>query len=247
MKSEITNISRQRRASDATASSIAGLFVVGLPPGNPTAVEFPSDPQCMTAPRSRANDTCRAGVVEDGADPVAVAAEQSGEDEREFGSTSRFTRPGHRPPWMRIGRGQVTAVNSRSSLPNSRSVVHRAGRTFQSDVLRRRPTAGSRSPARSKPVPRRWVRYPPWTRLLIAARPATPAGAAAGPSLRSLGGQGVVPADSEIGCSTNVRHRNRAQDAVMVSASRSSAMAHDSTMRWRNTSRATCRRRWVAS
>ena len=44
----------------------------------------------MTAPGAGRNDTCRAGVVEDGADPVAVAAEQSGEDEREFGKHILF-------------------------------------------------------------------------------------------------------------------------------------------------------------
>src|SRR5215211_4398898 len=38
----------------------------------------------MTAPGAEWDDTCRAGVVENGTDPVAVAAEQSGQDEREF-------------------------------------------------------------------------------------------------------------------------------------------------------------------
>jgi len=40
-----------------------------------------SNPQCMTAPAGRRDDAYRAGVVENGTDPVAAAAEQSGQDD----------------------------------------------------------------------------------------------------------------------------------------------------------------------
>src|SRR5215212_9519697 len=39
----------------------------------------------MTAPGAGRDDTCRAGVVEDGTDPVAVPADHPGQDEGEFG------------------------------------------------------------------------------------------------------------------------------------------------------------------
>jgi len=39
----------------------------------------------MTAPGAGRDDTCPAGVVEDGADPVAVSAEHPGQDGGQFG------------------------------------------------------------------------------------------------------------------------------------------------------------------
>src|SRR4029453_4834310 len=56
-----------------------------------SAVEFPSDPQCMTAPGAGRDDTCPAGVVEDGTDPVAVSAEPPGQDEGELGKPVLFS------------------------------------------------------------------------------------------------------------------------------------------------------------
>src|SRR5215211_4430328 len=79
-------------------------------------------------------------------------------------STSCFTRPGP-PTTIDADRSRTShVVNSRSSLNSRTCGSSSRAVTFQSMCRASSPSTYGRRPAKSKPVPRRGVRYPPWTR-----------------------------------------------------------------------------------
>ena len=129
-----------------------------------SAVELPSDPQRMAASGAGRDDAGRAGVVEDGADPVAVSAEQPGQDESELGqhvllSAARAAdHHGRRSVEDQPG-GQLAVLVELAYLrfvePGGDVPVDVPG--VVAFVVR--PHSGE-----VKTTPRRGVRYPPWTR-----------------------------------------------------------------------------------
>src|SRR5215217_2919923 len=79
-------------------------------------------------------------------------------------STSCFPRPA--PPTAMDADLSRTSqvVSSRSSLNSRTCGSSSRAVTFQSMCRASSPSTYGRSPAKSRPVPRRGVRYPPWTR-----------------------------------------------------------------------------------
>ena len=166
MKSEITT-TRQRRASDATASSIAARSVVAAARDVGGAVELPSDPQRVAASGAGRDDaggsaphgSLARGLVEDGADAVAVSAEQPGQDERELGqhvllAAARAADPHGRRSVEDQPGGQLAVLVELAYLrlvqPGGDVPVDVPG--VVAFVVRRA------IPAKSSPLPRRGVR-----------------------------------------------------------------------------------------
>ena len=158
MKSEITTTRQRRARTRPRRASRRGRWSPPLGESR-SALELPSDPQRMAASGAGRDDARgRAGVVEHGTDPVAVAAEQPGQDERELGQHVLLSAAGP-PTTMDADRSRTSqVVSSRSSLNSRTCGSSSRAVTFQSMCRASSPSTYGRNPAKSRPLPRRGVR-----------------------------------------------------------------------------------------